>query len=735
MSDETDDTGQVLPFRPTRGTPPPPPPPPPPPLPPMPSDPPVTSPVLDEEEPPPTLVLPTLSIPEPAAPPPPTPALPASSAADVPAALRSEGLDEGESEGGRGRDGLGGVMVAAIGIAVAALRGMTQWAEDRRQRFQDQAPVRLAAAKAKAERIKDRAEHDAALAAIGHDAAKARAKSRVQSPTEFGRDATKNKGGGGGKGSKGTFGESGSNGSGRTPKPGQGKGKGGSGGKDTTAHGSTGAGGKPGAGGKGKGSDKSPKGADGAGGKSPKSGKSPSSPSSSPSLERARGRQERAADKQRAKDQRRADRAAAQLEDRGKDRQRRHGSQDDRQAVKDRIRNGRLEAKAARKDAARDARRQERADRKAKRKEEKAARDRTTLGQSLGQSITEEAERRLKDRRDALDPPVLSRNRKNTPAEDAESGPKVDLTKKPRAPKGSSTAPPKATSPKPPPGPETAAEPPEQEAGGPTGSGPGSRSRRNREQQPPPRQEPRADGEWLRPPPGMRVEYKIWISRPDREARAKARAEEERAEVLRRRARIANVFNPNPAAGLPPGRTTTGSETPPASPAPPPPTPSSTGSPAPKNERKAPIPMPGGPPAHPAPPPSSVGDTQFTDSDLTVYDVMDADQDMAEEIMAGAEHALLVAEKCQRLQSALEGLRASLIAKSVPGVFVGWCAKLIERAGVVEDKAIAVARGLPRASEAIATAGAVAAEHDKPVADVVRDMGHTAPAESSYHQE
>ncbi|GFH71638.1 hypothetical protein Sdia_24060 [Streptomyces diastaticus subsp. diastaticus] len=717
MSDETDDTGQVLPFRPTRGTPPPPPPPPPPPHPPMLSEPPASMPVvIDEDEPPPTLVLPTLSVPEPAAPPPPVPALPALSTPEPPAVLRSEGHGEVEAagEGGRGRDGLGGVMVAAIGIAVAALRGMTQWAEDRRQRFQDQAPVRLAAAKAKAERIKDRAEHDAALAAIGNDAAKARAKGRVQSPTEFGRDATKNKGG---KGSKGTFGESGSSGSGRAPKPGQGKGKGGSGGKDTTAHGSTGAGGKPGAGGKGKGSDKGPKGADGAGGKSP-------------SLERARGRQERAADKQRAKDQRRADRAAAQLEDWGKGRDRRHGSQDDRQAVKDRIRNGRLEAKAARKDAARDARRQERA----KRKEEKAARDRTTLGQSLGQSITEEAERRLKDRRDALDPPVLSRNRKNTPAEDAESGPKVDLTKKPRAPKGSSTAPPKATSPKPPPpGSETAAEPPKQEAGGPTGSGPGSRSRRNREQQPPPRQEPRADGEeWLRPPPGMRVEYTVTIDRPDREAQAQARARAKAEEELRRRARLANVVTPNP--GLPPGPTA-GSETPPGSPTPPPSTSSSTSSPAPKTERKAPIPMPGGPPARPAPPPSSVGDTQFTDSDLTVYDVIDADQDMAEEITAGAEHALLVADRCQRLQAALEGLRASLIAKSVPGVFVGWCTRLIERAGVVEDKAVAVARGLPRASEAIAHAGAVAAEHDKPVADVVRDMGHTAPAAASYHQE
>ncbi|MFE7431182.1 hypothetical protein, partial [Streptomyces sp. NPDC057545] len=128
-------------------------------------------------------------------------------------------------------------------------------------------------------------------------------------------------------------------------------------------------------------------------------------------------------------------------------------------------------------------------------------------------------------------------------------------------------------------------------------------------------------------------------------------------------------------------------------------------------------------------------DTQFTDSDLTVYDVIESDEDMAQEILAGADHALMVADRCERLQGAIESLRADLMAKSVPGVFVGWCTRLIDRAGVVENKAKAVALGLPRASEAIAHAGQVAAEHDRPVADVVRDMGHTAPADASYHKE
>ncbi|MFK0203474.1 hypothetical protein [Streptomyces lavendulae] len=128
-------------------------------------------------------------------------------------------------------------------------------------------------------------------------------------------------------------------------------------------------------------------------------------------------------------------------------------------------------------------------------------------------------------------------------------------------------------------------------------------------------------------------------------------------------------------------------------------------------------------------------DTQFTDSDLTVYDVIDADEDMSQQILLGAVHARHVADRCQRLQSALEEMRAELIAKFVPGVFVGWASRLIERAGVVEAKANAVADGLPRASEAIAQAGQLASDHDKPVADKVRDLGHTAPADASYHKE
>ncbi len=131
----------------------------------------------------------------------------------------------------------------------------------------------------------------------------------------------------------------------------------------------------------------------------------------------------------------------------------------------------------------------------------------------------------------------------------------------------------------------------------------------------------------------------------------------------------------------------------------------------------------------------AVKDVQFADAELTVYDVIESDADMAEEITAGAEHAKQVADRCQKLVSSLESLQAELAAKSVPGRLLGWCTRLIERANVVETKADALAKGLPAASEAIRHAGEVAAEYDKHPADVTKDMGHTAPADASYHQE
>lgn len=123
------------------------------------------------------------------------------------------------------------------------------------------------------------------------------------------------------------------------------------------------------------------------------------------------------------------------------------------------------------------------------------------------------------------------------------------------------------------------------------------------------------------------------------------------------------------------------------------------------------------------------------DSELTVYDVIESDEDKAEQIMAGAEHARIVRDRCQDLVASLEGLYSELEGRKVPGVLVGWCHRLIEMAETVESKAEGLAQGLPRASEAIAHAGQVAADYDKQPADTTADMGHTAPAEASYHQE
>ncbi|MDH6709864.1 hypothetical protein P3T27_006613 [Kitasatospora sp. MAA19] len=150
-----------------------------------------------------------------------------------------------------------------------------------------------------------------------------------------------------------------------------------------------------------------------------------------------------------------------------------------------------------------------------------------------------------------------------------------------------------------------------------------------------------------------------------------------------------------------------------------------------------PIPMP---PASPAggrpvtiPVPRAAHGTQYADADLTIYDVIDADADMAEEILAGADEARLAAEGCERLLGRLEALHTKVIDLKVPGVLEGMVASLIEKTEHVKAKADAVAETIPAASEAIAQAGQNAARRDQPFADTVRDMGHTAPAEREYH--
>ncbi|GAA2737806.1 hypothetical protein GCM10010439_69310 [Actinocorallia aurantiaca] len=71
----------------------------------------------------------------------------------------------------------------------------------------------------------------------------------------------------------------------------------------------------------------------------------------------------------------------------------------------------------------------------------------------------------------------------------------------------------------------------------------------------------------------------------------------------------------------------------------------------------------------------------------------------------------------------------------VPGVLAGMLARLMDQTQSVKAKAEAIAATLPTAAEAVATAGANAAARHQPLADAVRDAGHTRPAEREYHEE
>ncbi|MEU3433064.1 hypothetical protein [Streptomyces sp. NPDC006863] len=398
-----------------------------------------------------------------------TPALPptpGSTGTTSTVALRSEGMvpavrdgDDGEADG-PGVAALG--LAATLAIALAALRGtataLTDWRQRRQERAVELAPLREARLKHQLAGEEAAAKHSLAMQGLGDKAAQKRGKS-IPSSQDFGRKSL-----GGGRGSlmsggKGTG--SGGKGAGGTG-PGRSGGKGGSGsgltpgGKKNSPKTSTGLGSL---GTKGKGGSKAPgsgknglsgkSGGSGSGIKSPSGGKSPSSKKSSPALERARGRQDRAATRQGAKIQRRADRQAARADNRAKDRDaardRKTRGADARQDTKDRVRNARADAKRARKEQVRQDRfeakqeaRKARAEARRKKKETAAAADadRTTLGRAVAKA----ARRRLKKRRKNLSPPVLTTvKRKKSKKKGGKSGggttpagPKVDLTKKPK---------------------------------------------------------------------------------------------------------------------------------------------------------------------------------------------------------------------------------------------------------------------------------------------------------------
>ncbi|MGW3297646.1 hypothetical protein ACWC9S_27135 [Streptomyces xiamenensis] len=221
--------------------------------------------------------------------------------------------------------------------------------------------------------------------------------------------------------------------------------------------------------------------------------------------------------------------------------------------------------------------------------------------------------------------------------------------------------------------------------------------------EPPPRETPSPDGEWLRPPPGWAVNYEVRVER-DRPGRRGASASPAGITTgARGLPRAPEQGSPRPTGSSAPPRPTAGGTT-----------------------VTAPVPMraPGG-----------VGTTQYTDADLTLGDVIDADMDMAEEILAGADQARDVAGRCDEMTNRLEELHARIEQLKIPGVLERMVLRLIEQAEVVRDRAEAVAAALPRASEAIATAGARAEERHGLVVRTTADHGHVAPAERDYHRE
>lgn len=125
---------------------------------------------------------------------------------------------------------------------------------------------------------------------------------------------------------------------------------------------------------------------------------------------------------------------------------------------------------------------------------------------------------------------------------------------------------------------------------------------------------------------------------------------------------------------------------------------------------------------------------QYDDPELTIYDLLEADQDAAEEIDAGALEAIDTAIACERLVTRLETLIAKAEDLEVPGRLIDDLRRLIDQAQTVRAHAMALANRLPAAAEAV-RAAAGAAEAHKPTADITRDYGHNRPAKAEYHDD
>ncbi|MGW0664546.1 hypothetical protein [Streptodolium elevatio] len=124
-----------------------------------------------------------------------------------------------------------------------------------------------------------------------------------------------------------------------------------------------------------------------------------------------------------------------------------------------------------------------------------------------------------------------------------------------------------------------------------------------------------------------------------------------------------------------------------------------------------------------------------TGSDLTIEELIGADGDAQGEITGRAEGARIAASMAEDLVTSLEGLQARVAELQVPGSLAGSIATLIDACQTVRGHADDLIASLPRAAEAIGSAGTNASDRHQPFARAVADAGHTAPAEAAYHQE
>ncbi|WP_367140729.1 MULTISPECIES: hypothetical protein [Streptomyces] len=529
--------------------------------------------------------------------------------------------------------------------------------------------------------LKARREHHDAVADKAREAADkqkvanaaAGAKKGVQSGPEFGRGATGK--GGGRSGGSGASGASGRGAFGQQQKPSP---KGG--GRGSSTNGSTGAGGRgpgPGAGPKGprNGTAGSRTLGPGSSGKGSKGAAGGGTGSSGKSSKGAAGPLGSSASKGSPAGAKKSPGTLGKLAT-GRQQRKNDEAKAQRQAAADQRKADLADRAAARKEAAAAAagRRKRGAEKR------KAKREREKVG-GTGPKEPKKASKGKPDEKIDLTKKPKAGDGTGAKKDDTE---RDDLTKKPKSgsSKGEAKKTPKAPRKK---KPRSWRRKPKSST---TGPKPRRRRRKDRATSGPGSM-PGGDGEWLRPPPGWDVTYTVEVIRPEPQRRQPAGITTGRK-------------------GLPAG--SSGQVTPTRS-----------------VPKESPIVM------GTALAVGEVGDTQFVDADLTVYDLIESDEEMGEQILQGVDHMNLVAAKCEGLKSGLESLYAICIAKKVPGVLVKWCIRLMERAGSVQDKAEALRDSLPRASEAILTARDTAIEADKLRADRVKEAGHVAPAEREYH--